>query len=764
MARLISAELIAILAVLTFCSNAFGIIIVERRNPNDRFISLKQQHVDVSIVDGVSRTTIEQVFHNSAPRQLEGTYLFPIPEGASISNFTMMIGGVEVKGEILPKDEAARKYHDIVRRMRDPGLLEYIGKDLFQARVYPIPPHGDVAIKVHYQQVLPYDNGLVTYRFTSEDPKFYSAPIKDYRLNIDIQSKTDIKAVYSPTHNVVIDRPDNRNADVLLTRNDLSRTKDFVLYYTVSNKDFGLSLLTYFDSDENQGYFVGLIAPDLAQSEKTRTQKNVLFVLDVSGSMSGEKIDQAKQALKFCLNSLDKSDRFSIVSYSDIIDRFSSEMIPATRENIRNAREYVDRLRAAGGTDINGALTEAMSIEGARAYADYIIFLTDGEPTVGETNPKRIVENIRVANINNWKVFCFGVGYDVDVDLLDQLASDSRAVASYVRPGEDVEVKVSNFFAKISNPAMTGIRLVCDDNRLSQVFPRNMPDLFYGMQLVIAGMYDNPGGATIRLEGFVQGKPKTYTYNVELSGRESDDELIPRQWAIRRIGFLLEEINGGGENIELKEEIVRLSKKYGIVTPYTSFFVDEPVHAQRPGDVVPRVRRDIMEMSKPTSNVSISSDQMQAMPVQNVDEILAISVGVDRSRALSALSGNAFDDSEGELFVPPIAGGYAPTTELEEKVAAQVGAGKLGNLITIGDRTFQRIDNILYDSKLDGSQEIFEIKMFSDAYFELLELRPEIGKYLTTGDEIILVVGDIAIHVGEEGDKTLSDKLKQLLG
>jgi hypothetical protein len=144
------------------------------------------------------------------------------------------------------------------------------------------------------------------------------------------------------------------------------------------------------------------------------------------------------------------------------------------------------------------------------------------------------------------------------------------------------------------------------------------------------------------------------------------------------------------------------------------------------------------------------------MPVQNVDEILAISVGVDRSRALSALSGNAFDDSEGELFVPPIAGGYAPTTELEEKVAAQVGSGRLGKLVTISDRTFQRIDNILYDSKLDGSQEIFEIKMFSDAYFELLELRPEIGKYLTTGDEIILVVGDIAIHVGEEGDLSLA--------
>ncbi len=755
MARLISAKLIAILAALTFCSNAFGIIIVERRNPNDRFISLKQQHVDVSIVDGVSKTTIEQVFHNSASRQLEGTYLFPIPEGASVSNFTMMIGGVEVKGEILPKDEAARKYHDIVRRMRDPGLLEYVGKDLFQARVYPIPPHGDVAIKVHYQQVLPYDNGLVTYRFTSEDPKFYSAPIRDYRLNIDIQSKTEIKAVYSPTHNVEIDRPDNRNADVLLTRNDLSRTKDFVLYYTVSNKDFGLSLLTYFDPDEKQGYFVGLIAPDLAQSEKTRTQKNVLFVLDVSGSMSGEKIEQAKQALQFCLNSLDRNDRFSIVSYSDIVDRFSDRMIPATRDNIRNAQQYVDRLRAAGGTDINGALTEAMSIEGARAYADYIIFLTDGEPTVGETNPKRIAENIRAANINNWKVFCFGVGYDVDVDLLDQLASDSRAVASYVRPGEDVEVKVSNFFAKISNPAMTGIRLVCDDNRLSQVFPRNLPDLFYGMQLVIAGRYDNPGGATIRLEGFVQGKPKTYTYSVELSGREGDDELIPRQWAIRRIGFLLEEINGGGENIELKEEIVRLSKKYGIVTPYTSFFVDEPARQFYSNGA--DIRRDIMEMSKPTNNVVIA-DKM-ALPYGERKK-----AAVDHSQFLTTMSGKSII-VETDEFIPQDgeAGSYAPATALEEQVAAQVGSARLRRLITIGDRTFQRIGNVLYDSKLDGSQEIFKIMMFSDAYFELLELRPEIGKYLTTGDEIILAVGDIAIHFSEEGDDTLSDKVKQLV-
>ncbi len=758
MARLFSAKLIAVLVALIFCGNAFGIIIIDRRNPNNRFISLKQQHVDVSIVDGVSSTTIEQVFHNSAGRQLEGTYLFPIPDGASVSNFTMVINGVEVKGEILPKDEAARKYHDIVRRMKDPGLLEYVGKDLFQARVYPIPPRGDVAIKVHYQQVLPYDNGLVTYRFTSEDPKFYSAPIDNYRLNIDIQSKTDIKAVYSPTHKVIIDRPNNRNANVLLTRNDLAQTKDFVLYYSISNKDFGLSLLTYFDPDENQGYFVGLIAPDLTQRDKVRTRKNVLFVLDVSGSMSGEKIKQAKQALRFCLNSLDENDRFSIVSYSDVVDRFSGEMIPATRDNIRNARQYVDQLRAAGGTDINSALTEAMSITGTKAYADYIIFLTDGEPTVGETNPKRIVGNIKAANVNEWKLFCFGVGYDVDANLLDQLASDSRAVASYVRPGEDVEMRVSSFFAKISNPAMTGIRLVCDDNRLSQVFPRNLPDLFYGMQLVVVGRYDNPGGATIRLEGYVQGKPKTYTYNVELTGREGDDELIPRQWAIRRIGFLLEEINKGGENTELKDEIVRLSKKYGIVTPYTSFFVDEPIHVQRSGDPIQRVeaRRDIMAMSKPTSNVTIPSPLLELT--------LPGKAAVDRSSALNIMSGDVFADNKDESFMPSGSGGFAPATELEEKVAASVGSGRLDKLVTIGDRTFQRIGNVLYDSKLDGSQEIFEIRMFSDAYFELLELRPEIGKYLTTGDEIMLVVGDIAIHFGEQGDEILNDKVKQLIG
>jgi Ca-activated chloride channel family protein len=762
MIRKKSTALFVILLTSLTCSQAFGLIIVDRSHPTDRFITLTQQHVDVAVKDGVAQTTIEQVFHNNELRELEGTYLFPIPEGASVSNFTMLIGGVEVKGEILDREQAARKYHEIVRQMKDPGLLEYVGKDLFQARVYPIPPHSDVKIKVMYQQVLPYDNGVTTYRFTSEDPKFYAAPIKDYRLTVNIESKSAIKAVYSPTHNVQIDRPHDKAANVLFTRSEQTTTKDFVLYYSVSKDEVGCNLLTYYDKNEYQGYFLGLIAPDLKQKDGQRSAKNVLFVLDVSGSMAGGKIEQAKEALRFCLNSLNPDDLFGIVSYSDDVERHSDRILSASRDNIREALAYVDGLVAEGGTDINGALLEALSIEGQRSHADYMIFLTDGEPTVGETNSNRIAENIKAANNDGWKIFCFGVGYDVKAGLLDQLSSESGAVASYVRPKEDIEIKVSNFFSKIANPAMTDIKLVCDDNRLSQTYPRQLPDLFYGMQLVVAGKFDSPGSSVIKLEGFVEGEKKVLEYNVDFSRRSESDNLVPRQWAIRRIGFLLDEIGKNPSNGEIKEEIVRLSKQYGIVTPYTSFFVEDPALAYLPHDHRGRG-------FEPQSSTVISSvDGLADAMTVGLPSPLGAERDIDRSQVSKKFSGDVYGqyDADGDLadLTSSDGSGYIPRTELEEKVAEQVGSGRLSQLVTVGDRTFQRVGETLVDSRFDGTQEMIKIRPFSDAYFRLLEIKPETGKYLSIGGEILVVVGGVAVKICEDGENILTDEMMKLIG
>jgi Ca-activated chloride channel family protein len=674
----------------------------------------------------------------------------------------MFMGGIEVKGEILDKDRAARKYHDIVRRMKDPALLEYVGKNLFQARVYPIPARGDVKIRVFYQQVLPYDNGVTTYRFTSEDPKFYAAPIRDYRLSIDISSESSIKAVYSPTHQVEVDRPHDRAATVLLTRSDQKTTKDFILYYSVSKEEVGCNLLTYYDRHERQGYFLGLIAPDLKQKVDRYFRKNVLFVLDVSGSMAGEKIEQAKEALRFCLNSLQPEDMFAIVSYSDDVERNSDEMLRATRDNVRSAMRYVDALSAAGGTDINRALLEALSIDGAQSSADYVIFLTDGEPTVGETNPDRITHNIRAANGDSWKIFCFGVGYDVKAELLDRISEESGAIASYVRPNEDIEVKVSSFFAKIANPAMTDIKLVCEDTKLTQIYPRNLPDLFYGMQLVLAGRFDSPGRSVIRLEGYVDGKAAVFEYDVDFSDRSHTDKLVPRQWAIRRIGYLIEEIGHNPSNEELKQEIIRLSKEYGIATPYTSFFVEDPALADGPiildqsqsGPIV-APSRDIMSMSKPTSNVVLQSDGGKAR--------------IDRSQVMEMLSGDNFamHGAGSAQAAPPsssAAHAYAPQTAIEEMVARQIDSKKLSRLVTIDDKTFQLVGETLVDSRYDGTQTVVKIQPFSEAYFRLLEVRPDLGAYLSHGGEILIVIGTAAVKICDDGADSMTDEILKLIG
>ncbi len=765
MSRFMFTLLVSGLITLASFTNAFGIIIVEKMSPVDRSISLTKQQVDVTIIDGVSRTTIEQVFHNNHHVDLEGTYLFPIPDDASVSNFSMFIGGEEIKGEILDRDRAAALYQDIVRRMKDPGLLEYVGKGLFQARVYPIPARGDVKIKIQYEQVLPYDIGVVTYKLSPENPNFYRTPIRDFGIDISIESSTDIQAVYSPTHDVNIDRGP-RSADITLTESEVSRTKDFVLYYTVSHEDIGLSVLSHYDTRAHEGYFLALIAPNLADAQKEVASKNILLVIDVSGSMSGEKIEQAKDALRFCLNSLNGHDRFSLVSFSDGTDRLSDAMRIASRANIAEALSYVDRLRASGGTDINSALLEALAVSGEAARADYIVFITDGEPTVGETNRSRIADNIRRANAAGWKIFCFGVGYEVDVELLGRLAQESHATAAFVRPGENIETTVSSFFAKIANPAMTGLRLSCADARLSKVYPRDLPDLFYGTQIVAAGKYDTPGSATIRLEGFVNGKPVTFSYPVRFGSRPSSDELVPRQWAIRRIGFLLDEVSKHNDD-ELKQEIVALSKKYGIVTPYTSFFVDEPAIAQTSphsdhdpiaqiSDVIERPAArgafDVDGMNKPSSDVSIAAEKNVMMNRMETSDLMSGSVVT-----LAAPS------TAGQKPSPSKNGSYAPLTELESKAAARVNEDKLSKLVTLGDRVFQKVSNTLIDSRYDGSQKVFKIKPYSGAYFELLRIAPELGKYLIDGSEVIVVAGDAAIHICDSGAELLDSDLVKLL-
>jgi Ca-activated chloride channel homolog len=533
---------------------------------------IKYHRVDVTIVDQVATTKVDQVFVNEASYPVEGTYIFPLPEDAAISSFDMWVDGQKLEGKLLGRDEARAIYEDIVRRQRDPALLEYVGRGAFQASIFPIPPGGQRRIELTYSQVLPQTAGLVHYRYPLNTEKFSSKEIEEVAVTVHLADKAPIRAIYSPSHPVQVVREGDRRAIVSYEAQNVRPDRDFDLYYSLSSDTVAVNLLSYKPYDED-GFFLLLVTPPVEAADQA-VAKDVVLVLDISGSMDGDKIVQAKAAADYVLDHLGKDDRFNIVAFSTAPRLFSDRPMPATRRDEGHA--FVRSLAAAGSTDINRALLEALA--GADAERPTVlIFLTDGLPTAGEVDPDRIVANIANAAPKSVRLFAFGVGYDVDTVLLDQLSSGQRGTSTYVKPEQSIEEEVSGFYAKVSAPVLIDVAATFSGVQVEDIYPYPLPDLFAGNQLVVAGRYrDGGGSAELTLRGEVDGEPRAYNYRDLAFAERSGQEFIARLWAQRKIGYLLSQIRLHGVKDELVKEIVTLSSRYGIVTPYTSFLVQEP--------------------------------------------------------------------------------------------------------------------------------------------------------------------------------------------
>jgi uncharacterized protein YegL len=698
-----------LVTILSAGAWADGFIIPRPPRPGAPFppdLSVKYHHVDIRIDGQVAQTTVDQVFINNYNRDIEGTYIFPIPEDASISRFSMFVGGEELKGKIMGREEARRIYQDIVRRRRDPALLEYFKDGMFKASVYPIPAHGETRIKLDYSEILKLSGGICGYRYTLNTEKFSRDPLKSVKVRVEINSKTPIKSVYSPSHDVRIEREDDHRVSVTYVEENTRPDKDFLLYYTVSRDDIGFDLLSFEDKD-HRGYFLAMISPQVDVPAGRTSSKSIIFVLDTSGSMRGEKIRQARGALSFCLNSLNDWDRFNLIDFDDGINSFETGLVRASRENVREALAFVDRCEADGGTNINDALlTGLRQIEDSRE-ASFIVFLTDGLPTVGETNIMNILKNVEAANTSNTRLFVFGVGYDVNTRLLDRLAQDNHATSDYVRPSEDIEVRVSSFFAKVSHPILTDIDLSFRGVDVYDIYPRELPDIFKGSQILLLGRYRGGSRHKVTLAGSYQGDRREFTYDVDFSA-DDRNSFIPRLWATRRIGYLVDQLRLHGRDMELVDEVVMLSKKYGIITEYTSFLVDADYRlAVR--DLAPHAEKRLAE---------------------SVREMVGAGA-VNRAQATKK--------NYGAKTIPR---GYTDEEGNEHEITRVVQAGT---------KTFFEKNGLWVDSEYEGKIETIKVERFSEAYFKLLGINPEIGSYLALGDEVIFLLRGKAIHVTGEG-------------
>lgn len=540
--------------------------------------------VQARIVEQVARVQVAQSFVNTGSVQMEVSFLFPLPYDGAIDEWTLLVDGQEFPGRLLARSEARRIYEEIVRKNRDPALLEWMGTGMFQTSVFPVPPGATRQVTLRYTQLCRKDQGLTDFLFPLSTARYTSQPIDTLRVRISIESQSDIQNVYSPTHAVEVKREKHRATVVYEARHEVPAS-DFRLFYDVGRGRLAARVLTYRPAAGDDGYFLLLASPEIRAASDAELPKAVVFAVDRSGSMSGAKIEQAKAALRFVLNNLRPGDVFNIVVYDSGVESFRPELQKFDDESREAALGFIDGIYAGGGTNIDGALATALSqLEDARRPS-YVIFLTDGLPTVGEQNETKIVAHARQANRARARVLAFGVGYDLNSRLLDKLVRENYGQSEYVRPNEDIEAHVARLYRKISAPVMTDVAIEYQfdeaqnkhSHPVSRTYPKAVFDLFEGEQIVVVGRYKTSGAARVRIVGRVGDEQQQFDFPAEFAAASRDESqaFIEKLWAARRIGEIIDELDLRGRNEELVRELVELSTRHGILTPYTAFLADE---------------------------------------------------------------------------------------------------------------------------------------------------------------------------------------------
>ena len=667
-------------------------------------LAVKYHRVRVTIKDQVAITNIDQVFINDSPFEFEGTYIFPLPEDAAISDFAMYVDGQRLSGKVLDKDEARRIYEGIVRRRRDPALLEYVGRDAFQASIYPIRAHDEKRVQLEYSQVLKADRELIRYVYPLNTERFSSRPLEEVVITIDLESAVPIKAIYSPSHTIAVDRSSERSARVSFEAYDVRPDKDFELYYSISEDHVGLNLLSFKERGED-GFFLMLVAPKMQVDQQAIVAKDVILVLDTSGSMEGQKLQQAQAAVEFVLDRLHSEDRFNVVAFDTTVRTYAPRLRPASEH--AEACRFVRRLHAGGGTNIDRALLEALATaKGERPQ--FVIFLTDGLPTEGVTDVESIIDDVERAAGKNVRLFTFGVGYDVNTLLLDSISQAHRGASAYVEPGQSIEAEVASFYTKISTPLLSDVDVRVNGVIVEDMYPYPLPDLFVGSQLLVVGRYRKGGDARVVLEGTVNGEDRFFSYpDIQFNERDGQD-FIPRLWATRKIGHMLKEIRLHGENRELVDSIVSLSVRYGIMTPYTSFLVDE--------------RQDIL--------------------TEAGRRLVAESSELAAPMALPSFGAKAVADSQAETWLAEAEVSHESTT---------------AEMKLVGTKTFVIRNGTWTDTVYDPHRmAVARVQFGSKEYFALLAEHAQWGKYFALGDRVITVLEGTAYQI-EPGSVDIGD-------
>ena len=692
--------------------------------------------VRVSVQGRIALVDVEEWFRNDGAGLGEGDYLYPLPGEAVFSGFSLYQGNQELRGETLGAEEARTIYEEIVRRRRDPALIELAGHGLIRARVFPINSGETRRIRLRYTQVMPRAGDALVFRYAVAGPRTgvrhvadpggahrriapSFAPV-DFRL--DATNGDAVGDPFSPTHPVTV----TREGDTLRVTPSVPLHGAFTLFLPLTRDRVGLTLATHRPDPGEPGYFMLTLSPP--QVTATSIPRDLSVVLDVSGSMSGRKIAQARAALHQLLASLGPDDRFRLIAFNNRISVQRPGFAEASGEVLQEAGRWLDDLRAAGGTNIAGALREAFRVPSPRNRLPIILFLTDGLPSVDEQDPDRIAA-LATRGDGRARVFAFGVGYDVNTLLLDRLTAEGRGTTQYVTPNESVEDAIGLLSTRIRHPVLTDLRLADAPVELTEVYPITLPDLFAGQELLLFGRY-RIGERGRRGPVVIRGRRNGRTERLATTGvfptHDPGNDFIPRLWASRKLGFLSRTLRLEGHSEALDREIRETALRYGLLSEYTSYLVREPAE-QSVANVPdrPRLRRGSATVLSADSATGFAES-----PGPGQDAVGRLAVGAAKRARLQRQMR------------------YASEVEAE---AASSRSRPAGGERSVGGRRFTLQDGVWTDAHYVDSLHIVAIRTYGPAWFRLQELAPELAVWLARFERVVLAGSRVAIRIVPDG-------------
>jgi Ca-activated chloride channel family protein len=662
--------------------------------------------VHVSLAGRVATVDVTERFRNDGGVLAEGSYLYPVPRDAVFESFSLWVGNEEVQGEMLRAEEARGIYEEIVRRRKDPALLTLEGHGLIRARVFPIQPGETRQVKLRYRHVLGREGDALRVRYAV-------APVTTVRGRGDDVPRAmafrldgpdrEFGTPYSPTHEIQHAVRDGR---IEVTAAPAA-AGTLEIFLQLRRGGVGTSLVAHAPGGED-GYFLLFLNPPAAEAGRA-IPRDLTLVVDVSGSMAGEKMEQARAALRQALASLGREDRFRVIAFASDVRQFRDGWAPATREALAEAGDFVNGLRASGGTNIAGALEAALAAATPPGRLPIVLFATDGQPSVGERQPDRLADRAAGA-VGSRRIFPIGIGHDVNTYLLDRLARDGRGSAEYVAPGASVETALGSLAERMRYPALTDLRIVSSPVSFERLAPGEIPDLFAGEELVLVGRYRGQGAGSVVVEGRRNGRVERVVVAADFPRHDAGNAFVSRLWATRRVGELTRQLRLEGPNPEVVEEIRTLALRHGILTEYTSYLVLEP-------GMDPR-------------NPQPMSRDLAAAP--------AAQTGADafgRAEEASAMTKSATAE-----FAD---GAARRRAESERRDGTEVRAA--------GGRTFRLRDGAWTDDAHGPSREVVRVKAWSPAYFELVRALPEIVPALQAGEDVLVAGRRVSVRVGGSG-------------